>query len=92
MTNKFIFILPLMLSAALNAQTLDYSLPVQEERELNLDMKKITSDNDCVYMPTVRKSSRLDWMTNNVIGLTPDGKIISWISVRNNSEFCSTLY
>lgn len=86
MTNKFIFILPLMLSAALNAQTLDYSLPVQEESELNLDMKKITSDNDCVYMPTVRKSSRLDWMTNNVIGLTPDGKIISWISVRNNSS------
>lgn len=86
MTNKFIFILPLMLSAALNAQTLDYSLPVQEERELNLDMKKITTDNDCVYMPTVRKSSRLDWMTNNVIGLTPDGKSISWISVRNNSS------
>lgn len=73
-----------MLSAALNAQTLDYSL--QEERELNLEMKKITSDNDCVYMPAVRKSSRLDWMTNNVLGLTPDGKSISWISVRNNSS------
>ena len=86
MKNKFICILPLMLSAVLNAQTLDYSLPVQEERELNLDVKVITSDNDCVYMPTVRKSAHLNWMTSNVIGVTPDGKSISWISVRNNNS------
>jgi len=86
MNKKFVFIIPLMLSVALNAQTFDYSLPVQEERELNLDLKKITSDDDCVYMPPVRKTSNLNWMTNNVIGLDPNRKNISWISVRNNSS------
>ena len=59
-----------MLSMVANAQSLDYSLAVDEE--WGLELKKITSDNDYVYMPAVRKTANLDWMTNNVIGLTPD--------------------
>ena len=73
-----------MLSMVANAQSLDYSLAVDEE--WGLELTKITSDNDYVYMPAVRKTANLDWMTNNVIGLTPDGKSISWISVRNGSS------
>lgn len=72
-------------AALLNAQKVDYSV-VSVPEESGIDFTRITSDNDNVCMPEVRRSSkRLDWLTNRILGVSPSGKEIAYLSSRNNT-------
>ena len=64
-------------------QAVDYSVEsVLSESELNLT--KITSDNDQVAMPLVRRTrTGARWTTNIVLGVSPDGSRLGFISARS---------
>ena len=67
------------------AQKVDYSvMAVPEERSLNL--VQITRDNDYVCMPQVNRSQNgVEWYTNRILGVTPDGSEIAYLTSRNNA-------
>lgn len=68
------------------AQGVDYSVPsVPEEKGLNL--VKVTTDNDGVCMPKVRRSSTsLNWLTNKIVSVSPDGQRIAFLCYRNEAS------
>lgn len=68
------------------AQSVDYSVPsVPEEKGLNL--VKITTDNDCVCMPKVKRSSTsLNWLTNKLVSVSPDGQKLAFLCYRNETS------
>lgn len=71
--------------SSLNAQSVDYSV-VSAEEERGIDFMQITSANDYVCMPIVnRKGNSINWLTNRIIDVTPDGKYIAYVSARNES-------
>ena len=67
-------------------QAVDYSVEsVLSESELNLT--KITSDNDQVAMPLVRRTrTGAQWTTNLVLGVSPDGSRLGFISARSKTS------
>ena len=67
------------------ALTVDYSvLSVNEES--GIDFTQITTENDFVAMPQVRRSgSKVNWVTNRVIDISVDGTQLAYISARNNT-------
>ncbi len=68
-----------------NAQTVDYSIPFVPE-ESGLDIMKISSDNDYVCMPEVKRSKRLfSWATNRILDVSNDGANIAYLSYRNDA-------
>lgn len=80
-----IFLTALTSAAAADAQKVDYSvLGVPEERSLNL--MQVTRESDYVCLPQVKRSQHgVDWYSNCVLGVTPDGKELAYISTRNNT-------
>ena len=71
--------------SSLNAQSVDYSV-VSAEEERGIDFMQITSANDYVCMPIVnRKGNSINWLSNRIIDVTPDGKYIAYVSARNES-------
>lgn len=67
------------------AQKVDYSV-VSVPEESGIDFTRITSDNDYVCMPQVRRSAkRLDWLTNRILGISKSGEEIAYLSSRNNT-------
>lgn len=70
---------------SLNAQSVDYSVVAAEE-ERGIDFMQITSANDYVCMPIVNRHGKtINWLSNRIIDITPDGKYIAYISSRNES-------
>lgn len=68
-----------------NAQKVDYSV-VNVPEESGIDFTRITTDNDNVCMPEVRRSSkRLDWLTNRILGISASGEELAYLSSRNNT-------
>ena len=66
------------------AQQVDYSV-VQVPQEKGTQLVKITNDNDYVCLPLVmRNRNGVEWFTNRVIDVSPDGQDIAYISDRNN--------
>lgn len=64
-------------------QNVDYSV-VQVPQESGTQLIKITADNDYVCMPRViRNRNGIQWFTNRVIDVSPDGNDIAYISDRN---------
>ena len=73
------------LSTEINAQKPDYSV-VSVPEETGNEFVKITKESDYVCMPIVKRSSTgVSWFTNRVIGVSPDGTELAYISTRNNS-------
>lgn len=72
-------------SQTVKSQSVDYSvMAVPEERSLNL--VQITRESDYVCMPQVmRNANGVDWYTNRILGVTPDGRSVAYLSSRNNS-------
>ncbi len=69
-----------------SAQTVDYSV-VSIPEESGYELRKITSDNDYLCMPIVKRTSQgVDWFTNRVIGISPDGTKVAYLSYRNNTS------
>lgn len=91
---KFFFprILPLLLITGLltgatgaKAQNVDYSV-VSVPEETGMEFMKVTKSSDYVCMPIVRRGNgRIDWLSNRILGISPDGTSIAYLSFRNNT-------
>ena len=67
------------------AQTVDYSV-ISVKEEASYTFTKMTSDNDYVCMPQVKRSgTKLSWLTNRIIDISPNGSQLAYVSLRNNS-------
>ena len=70
----------LFLGVSLHSQTVDYSI-VSVPEEAGIEFMKITSTNDYVCMPIVKKSKRgINWFQNRIIDMTKDGKFIAYFN------------
>lgn len=68
------------------AQTVDYSV-VSVREESGLELMKFTSDNDLVAMPQVRRGiSGVQWFSNRIIDISPDGTKLAFVSARGSSS------
>ena len=68
------------------AQSVDYSVVFVPE-ESGLDMTQMTSSNDYVCMPIVKRTANsLNWFSNKIIDVSIDGKFIAYLSQRNNTS------
>ena len=68
------------------AQSVDYSV-VSVPEESGLDITQVTSANDYVCMPIVkRQSNSLNWFSNKIIDVSIDGKFIAYLSYRNDTS------
>lgn len=75
----------LIFSASLFAQSVDYSV-VYVPEESGIDFRMITSKNDYVCMPIVKRGrGKLDWYTNRIIDLSKDGKKIAYLAMRGDA-------
>lgn len=73
-----------MVSNASFAQKVDYSI-VSVPEESGIEFLQITTANDYVCMPQVKRSSRnLSWFANRIIDISKDGNNLAYLSVRNN--------
>lgn len=75
------------------AQTVDYSV-VYVQEEVGLGLIKVSKESDYVCMPEVRRSAKgVNWYSNKLIDVSPDGQKIAYISFRNNTTniFIKTL-
>jgi Tol biopolymer transport system component len=63
----------------------DYSV-VYVNQEAGTTFTQITSENDYVCMPEVRrKGDGVSWLSNRIIDVSKDGKQIAFLSARNNT-------
>lgn len=77
-------ILPLA-AAITSAQTIDYSV-VSVPEEAGVEFVKISGDNDYVAMPKVKRSAgSVSWDAARMLGISPDGNEIAYISARNDA-------
>lgn len=83
---SFIWFLLFIGINALSAQQVDYSV-VSVPEESGIDLKQITAESDYVCMPTVRRSrNNIDWISNRILDISPNGEDIAYLSFRNNSR------
>lgn len=67
------------------AQKVDYSV-VSVPEESGIEFQQITTANDYVCMPQVKRSAKtLSWFTNCILGVSVDGQKIAYLSSRNNT-------
>ncbi len=67
------------------AQQVDYSV-VSVPEETGIEFRQVTTINDYVCMPLVKRMGRnINWLSNRIIGLSADGKNIAYLSYRNNT-------
>ena len=85
MKKTILFILLALLAGVSVAQQVDYSVvSVQEESGINFT--KVTSDNDYVCMPEVRRTrNSVDWLSNRILSVSPDGQNLAYLSFRGNT-------
>ena len=76
--------LSVMVPLTVSAQV-DYSV-VQVNEESGIDLTQITTDNDYVCMPEVRRSNRsINWLSNRILDISIDGSQLAYLSIRNNT-------
>lgn len=73
-----------IVSSSVYSQQVDYSVPYVHQ-ENGFSLVKISSDNDLVAMPIVAKNRQknLQWQTNRVLAISPDGKDLAYLSLRD---------
>lgn len=83
---NFIISLMMFLTYGLTmGQTVDFSV-VSVGEESGLDFTRITQDGDGVCLPQVKRTSKgVNWYTNKIIDVTPDGLNIAYLSSRNGT-------
>ncbi len=70
---------------SIDAQKVDYSV-VSVGEEGSLDLLRVSTDNDYVCMPLVHRSSKgINWFTNRILDISPDGRSLAYLSQRNNT-------
>ena len=68
-----------------SAQQVDYSV-VSVPEESGIEFVQMTSSNDYVCMPVVKRSTRsINWLSNRILDVSVDGKNIAYLSYRNNA-------
>lgn len=78
-------VLILAMSGTVSAQKIDYSV-VSVGEESGIDFTRITNDGDGVCLPQVKRTSHgIDWYTNRILGVSPDGQNIAYLSNRNET-------
>ena len=85
--NKPLIIISLTLFSAIrsSAQSVDYSV-VSVNQEAGVNLTKISSDNHYVCMPEViRNRDKIEWFTNRIIDISPDGTKLAYLSFRSNT-------
>lgn len=84
MKRKQLLFMLAFIPMTMNAQV-DYSV-VSVNEEKGIEFHIVTSDDDYVAMPQVkRRGGYVNWLSNRTIGLSPDGRHIAYISARNNA-------
>ena len=67
------------------AQKVDYSV-VSVPEESGTEFTKISSQNDYVCMPIVKRTnSGINWFSNKILDISKDGESIAYLSQRNNT-------
>ncbi len=70
---------------SVSAQKVDYSV-VSVGEEGSLDLLRVSTDNDYVCMPLVQRSGKgVNWFTNRILDISPDGQSMAYLSQRNNT-------
>lgn len=81
----FLFAALASFSGITQAQQVDYSV-ISVREESGIDFTKITTDNDYVCLPLVKRNSNgANWYTNRILDISADGKDIAYLSSRNNT-------
>lgn len=84
MNRKKLLFLLAFFPAALFAQV-DYSV-VQVNEESGINFTRITTDNDYVCMPEVKRSTRgINWLSNRILDISVDGTQLAYLSFRSNT-------
>lgn len=74
----------MLLPATLFAQV-DYSV-IQVKEETGTNFTKITTDNDYVCMPEVRRTGRgVNWLSNRILDISTNGSQLAYLSLRSNT-------
>ena len=88
MLHKRIIIVSTIFSLSLchlYAQKVDYSI-VSVPEETGTEFQQVTTSNDYVCMPVVKRTTgKINWLSNRIIDIAPDGKNIAYLSYRNNT-------
>jgi Tol biopolymer transport system component len=67
------------------AQKVDYSV-VSVPEETGIDFQPMTTANDYVCMPQVKRLAKsLNWFTSRILDVSVDGKKLAYLSCRNNA-------
>jgi len=70
----------------LGAQTVDYSVVAVPE-ESGIDFMQVTTGSDYVCMPEIRRGEgSVEWLTNRILDVSPDGRCIAYLSYRNRTS------
>ena len=63
----------------------DYSV-IQVNEETGINFTQVTTDNDYVCMPEVRRSARgVNWLSNRILDISVDGSQLAYLSFRSNT-------
>lgn len=80
-----IFSLLAFLVGVLTAQQVDYSVVFVKE-ESGISFTKVSSDNDYVCMPEVKRGRNgIDWLSNRILDVSRDGQKLAYLSYRGNT-------
>lgn len=80
---KFLFLL--WFAPAIAMAQVDYSV-VQVNEESGINFTRITTDNDYVCMPEVRRTGRnINWLSNRILDISVDGSQLAYLSFRSNT-------
>lgn len=72
-----------ILPTASFSQQVDYSV-VSVPEETGTNFTRITTDNDYVCMPEIKRNQNgVDWLTNKILDITTDGEKIAFLSYRS---------
>lgn len=84
MKRRTLWSLLAFIPVAMNAQV-DYSV-VQVNEESGINFTQITTDNDYVCMPEVKRSGRgINWLSNRILDISVDGSQLAYLSFRSNT-------
>lgn len=82
---KLTAIILLLTAASSHAQRVDYSVVFVPEESGN-NITRISTAGDYVCLPIVKRSGiGVSWNTNRILGISPDGTQLAYISNRNNA-------
>ena len=78
-------LISLFSSTVLYSQKIDYSI-VSVPEESAVEFMKVTSSNDYVAMPVVRRTKKsVNWSSNRIVECAKDNRYIAYLSLRNNT-------